>query len=194
MNGVYSVKSNRGMYKVQIQEGSCSCPYFTQSRIPCKHIFSIIQNFKWRWEDLPHSLTESPFMTLDNDILQDEHSDLCVVEEDKSAPFTSTPIPLHQTPGSKLLRLQKQLRDELAKCSAAVFMVDDIAILENVQRKVHSIHSELLSTSSICEKEEELPILKKLGYRVGERQHCYAHRSSHLLRQGSHSCVNCVFS
>ena len=59
------------------------------------HIFSIIQNFKWRWEDLPHSLTESPFMTLDNDILQDEHSDLCVVEEDKSAPFTSTLIPLH---------------------------------------------------------------------------------------------------
>ena len=31
-----------------------------------------------------------------------------------------------------------------------------------------------------------------LGYRVGERQHCYAHRSSHLLRQGSHSCVNCL--
>ena len=47
-------------------------------------------------------------------------------------------------------------------CSAAVFMVDDIAILENVQRKVHSIYSELLSTSSICEKTEELPILKNL--------------------------------
>ena len=56
----------------------------------------------------------------------------------------------------------KRLRDELAKCSAAVFMVDDIAILENVQTKVHSIHSELLSTSSIFEKEEELPILKNL--------------------------------
>jgi len=65
VNGVYSVKSKKGMYKVQIQEGDCSCPYFTQSRIPCKHIFSIIQNFRWRWEDLPHSLTESPFMTLD---------------------------------------------------------------------------------------------------------------------------------
>ena len=101
-------------------------------------------------------------MTLDNHILQHEHSDLCIAEEDKSAPFTSTPVPLHQTPGSKLLRLQKQLRDKLAKCSAAVFMVDDIAILENVQRKVHSIYSELLSTSSICEKTEELPILKNL--------------------------------
>ena len=162
VNGVYSVSSKRGMYKVQIQEGSCTCPYFTQSRIPCKHIFSILHNFKWKWEHLPLSLTESPFMTLDNDILQDEHSDLCIVEEDQSTPFTSTAIPLHQTPGSQLLRLQKQLRDELAKCSAAVFMVDDITILENVKRKVHSIHSELLSTSSICDKAEELPILKNL--------------------------------
>ena len=101
-------------------------------------------------------------MTLDNDILHDEHSDLCIVEEDQSTPFTSTAIPIHQTPGSQLLCLQKQLRDELAKCSAAVFMVDDIAILENVKRKVHTIHSELLSTSSICDKTEELPILKNL--------------------------------
>ena len=85
VNGVYSVKSKKGMYKVQIQEGDCSCPYFTQSRIPCKHIFSIIQNFRWRWEDLPHSLTESPFMTLDSDILpeQDEHLDLPLAEEDE---------------------------------------------------------------------------------------------------------------
>ena len=77
-------------------------------------------------------------------------------------------ILLHQTPGSQLLRLQKQLRDELAKCSAAVFMVDDTAILENVQRKVQSIHSELLSTSSICEKEEELLILKNLMKEVSQ--------------------------
>ena len=32
------------------------------------------------------------------------------------------------------------------------------------------------------------------GCRVGERQHCYAHHSSHLLRQGSHNCVGYVFS
>ena len=41
-------------------------------------------------------------------------------------------------------------------------MVDDIAILENAQRKVHSIHSELLSTSSICDKTKELPFLKNV--------------------------------
>lgn len=77
-------------------------------------------------------------------MLQDEHSDLCIVEEDKLAPFTSTPIPPNQTAGFQLLHLPKKLRDELTKCGAAVFMVDDIIILENVQRKVNSIHSELL--------------------------------------------------
>ena len=150
-NGVYSVKSKRGMYKVQIQEGNCSCPYFTQSRIPCKHMFSIFQNFRRRWEDLPHSLTEGPFMTLDSDIYCRMSIQIYLLQK-RTTQFhntcTSIPIPLHQTPGSRLLHLQKQLRDELAKCSAAVFMVDDITTLENVQSKVHSIHSELLLTSS----------------------------------------------
>ena len=199
VNGVYSVKSKKGMYKVQIQEGDCSCPYFTQSRIPCKHIFSIIQNFRWRWEDLPHSLTESPFMTLDSDILheQDEHLDLPLAEEDKSVPYTSIPLPPHQTAGSQLLRLQKQLRDELAKCSAAVFMVDDITLLENVQRKVHSIHSELLSTSSTRHL-DELPILKNLmkeevaEYRrkakVMARANQLTHRYKKLKRKSNKEC------
>ena len=82
-----------------------------------------------------------------------------IVEEDKLAPFMSTPA---YHPIRQLLHLPKKLRDELAKCGAAVFTVDDITILENVQRKVHSIHPDLLSTSSTCRKAEELPILKHL--------------------------------
>ena len=106
-------------------------------------------------------------------------------------------ILLHQTPGSQLLRLQKQLRDELAKCSAAVFMGDDTAILENVQRKVQSIHSELLSTSSICQKEEELPILKNLMKEVSEyqrkskviaRANQLTHRCKKLKRKSNTGC------
>ena len=34
----------------------------------------------------------------------------------------------------------------------------------------------------------------RLGCQVGERQHCYTHRSSHLLRQAFHNYVACVFS
>ena len=35
---------------------------------------------------------------------------------------------------------------------------------------------------------------QKLGCRVGERQQGDTHRSSHLLRQVSHNCINYVFS
>ena len=162
VSGMYSIRSERGMYRVRIQEGDCSCPYFTQNRIPCKHLFSIFLNFNWRWEDLPLSLNESPFMTLDSSVLQDECTDPPPADEDKLGQSNSTLIPLCQSAGSKLLRLQKQVRDELAKCTAAVFMVDDITMLENVQRKVHDIHSELLTAASTGVQGEELPILKNL--------------------------------
>ena len=139
-------------------------------------------------------------MTLDSDILQDEHSDLPLTEEDNSVPYTCTsiPIPLHQTPGSRLLRLQKQLRDELAKCSAAVFMVDDITALENVQSKVHSIHSELLTSSTKHADDRELPILKNLmkeevaEYRrkakMMVRANQLTHRYKKLKRKSNKEC------
>ena len=85
-------------------------------------------------------------MSLDNDILQDEHSDLRIVEEDKSPSCTSTPIPLHQTPGSQLLSLQKQLRDELAKCSTVpgcVSMPMVPFLLLSLGEKINTSHNSL---------------------------------------------------
>ena len=35
---------------------------------------------------------------------------------------------------------------------------------------------------------------EQLGCQVGEHQHCYAHRSTHLLKQGLHNYVAYVFS
>ena len=97
------------------------------------------------------------------------------------------------------LRLQKQLRDELAKCSAAVFMVDDITALENVQSKVHSIHSELLLTSSTKHADDrELPILKNLmkeevaeyqrKAKVIARANQLTHRYKKLKRKSNREC------
>ena len=147
---------------IRIQEGDCSCLYFTNNRIPCKHLFSIFLHFKWEWEDLPASLTESPFMMLDSSILQDECTNPPPADEEKLSQGNSTPIPLRQSAGSKLLCLQKQVRDELAKCSAAVFMIDNISMLESVQRKVHDIHSELLTAASTGQA-KELPVIKNFA-------------------------------
>ena len=41
---------------------------------------------------------------------------------------------------------------------------------------------------------DELVLVRELGCQVGEHQHCYTHRSSHLLRQDFHNYVACVFS
>lgn len=70
-----------------------------------------------------------------------------------TAAHSSTPIPPHQTAGSKLLCLQKQLRDELAKCTVAVFMIDDIRTLETLKEEVHNIHLELMSAVSSSQTE-----------------------------------------
>ena len=106
-------------------------------------------------------------MTLDNDILQDEHSDLCIVEEDKSAPFTST----LQTPGSKLLHLQKQLRDELAKCSAAVswLMIQPSWKMcrERYTASIHSCYQHLPSVRRGATHSQELN--EGGGVRVSEK-------------------------
>jgi len=57
-------------------------------------------------------------------LLADQRDNTHNDDDSKTAllhPFT--PIPLYQTAGFRLLYLQKQLRDELAKCTAAVLIL-----------------------------------------------------------------------
>ena len=126
---------------------------------PMQTSFSTFLNFKWRWEDLALFLTEHPFLTLDSSALKDECTDPPPAVEDNFVRSNSTPIPLYQSAGSKLLHPQKLVRDELAKSTAGVFMVDDISMLENVQTKARDVHSELLKAASTWQA-EELPIVK----------------------------------
>ena len=162
VKGTYSVKSKNGEYLVTIKEGKCTCPYYTLRQIPCKHMFCILQNFNWTWDDFPSSCTECTHMILDRELdmcisqgdVLAEHQD--IPPNDDSIPFaghSSTSIPPHQTAGSKLFCLQKQLRDELAKCTAAVFMIDDIRTLETLKERIHDIHTELVSAVSLSQTE-----------------------------------------
>ena len=144
-------------------------PYYTLRQIPCKHMFCILQNFNWTWDDFPSSCTECTHIILDRELdmcisqgdVLAEHLD--IPPNDDSIPFvghSSTSIPPHQTAGSKLLCLQKQLRDELAKCTAAVFMIDDIRTLETLKERVHDIHTELVS--AVSSQTEGLTTMKHL--------------------------------
>ena len=156
--GSYRVNSKNGTYIVKIENGTCTCPYYTLRQIPCKHMFCVFQNFGWTWNDLPSSCTECPHMVLDTctETPVDMHND-----PQDILPVTSATIPPYQAAGSKLLAMQKQLRDELAKCTAAVFMIDDLTVLETVQEKVHTIHSELLSAASTSPT-ANLTVMKQL--------------------------------
>ena len=71
-------------------------------------------------------------------------------------------IPLYQPQGTRLLGLQKKNRDTLAKCSAAVFMVDDIDMLEQLNVKINEIYNELVQTISVNNSTGDMPIIKQL--------------------------------
>ena len=74
-DGMFTVtKSQSGSksdddWKVDIHGGTCTCPAFLSSNIPCKHMFPVFHHFpKWSWDNLPKALTNSPHMTLDQNL------------------------------------------------------------------------------------------------------------------------------
>ena len=186
-DGVYTVKSSTGssVYDVNITSGNCSCPYFLQHNIPCKHMFSIFEHTEWSWKNLPLSLTESPHMVLQTSLLKvnqsEPHSvdddtdcvdilagnlDTVIVDHKVGDPTNSdtvlSEIPTYHSTGKMLLNMQKKIRDTLAKCSAAVFMIDDISVLLAINDKVSDIHSELLQMASTNLSSEQIPVMKCL--------------------------------
>ena len=169
-SGEFKVKSGNGTYDVKIMAGSCSCPYFCQERIPCKHMFSIFNHFAWNWSDLPNTLTESAYMTLEIGLLEIDQlscqeldkDDMDDNEMEASYQHPAEEIPLYQPQGTRLLGLQKKSRDVLAKCSAAVFMVDDIDFLEQLHVKINEMYESLVQSISVNNSSGDMPIVKQL--------------------------------
>lgn len=64
--GTYNVKGPGSKeYTVSVSNGHCSCYEFVTKQYPCKHMFAVFAHTQWSWSSLPHSLTESEYMTLD---------------------------------------------------------------------------------------------------------------------------------
>ena len=59
-------------YQVQFGDNdgtptSCQCKARQWSRLLCKHFFAIFKHLpEWKWEKLPRTYRESPFLTLDH--------------------------------------------------------------------------------------------------------------------------------
>jgi len=89
------------------------------------------------------------------------HNDDSKSDSKSTMVHSSIPIPPYQTAGTRILHLQKQLRVELAKCTAAVFIIDDMETLETLKDQVHGIHQQLLSAASTSQT-EGLSTMKQL--------------------------------
>ena len=81
-DGVFTLKSNDKSYVVNIPGGYCECPYFSKTKIPCKHMFAIFSLFseQWSWHDLPCQLTECAYMTLETSLLEQDLVDTIISE------------------------------------------------------------------------------------------------------------------
>ena len=94
----YEIKSKSGgTHTVDICNGVCTCKSFTLQQIPCKHMFVVLSQSNWSWNDLPKSLTNSvnltpevPSFSMD---VKDEEMDEETVP-DMGIPEETIPTPL----------------------------------------------------------------------------------------------------
>ena len=59
--GIFNIKSkDNNVWKTDLTNGTCTCPAFVLTNIPCKHFFAVFYHTPmWNWNDLPSSLTKS---------------------------------------------------------------------------------------------------------------------------------------
>ncbi len=117
-SGVFSVKSERNdiEYKVSLVSPndssvpSCECMDWRRNYLPCKHVLSVIESThnSLGWEDLPLEYRESPYLTLDVNILfktidverPDELIKELQVPDDSSCPMPSVVNSIPATTGT----------------------------------------------------------------------------------------------
>lgn len=132
-SGKFDVASSGGnKWTVIIHDGTCACPAFQSTNIPCKHFFAIFHHYpKWGWKDLPKTLTGSSHMILDDvtDVTEGITIDMDV-DDPPTAHSQSQELPKSVTIGARIYRLQKQIEENLAKCRTLAFLTNDIAALE----------------------------------------------------------------
>ena len=120
------MKSKNGEYMIIIKEGKCTCPtthykyHVNICSASSKILAGLGMTFHLRVQKAHTTLDRELDMHINQGDVVVEHHDIS--PNNDNIPFVghcSTLIPPHQTVSSKLLCLQKQIRDELAKCTAA---------------------------------------------------------------------------
>ena len=174
-NGLFYVqkgsKNGDDKYTVSITEGSCSCPSFQTSKIPCKHMFAIIfQHHKeWQWSTLPEELSNAPHMILD--MSSTKFADPVQTATDHcsnsiESPTISSQIPPHVTSERKLYKLQKEVEEALGHCRTLTFLTNDISALQLTLTEVNKVIN-LLKTAAVIPGGENCPPAFKVLAKAG---------------------------
>lgn len=113
ITGVFSVisETNEQLYNVHFESSkdknipSCECMDWQRNYLPCKHMLAIIQSSsEWGWGNLPVEYRESPYLTLDSDIIFKPVNHIEDEIQDQSMDNSYPPTPcLHEAePGPEM--------------------------------------------------------------------------------------------
>ena len=171
--GVFSVERSSSTqdtcgnpWIVNIPDGTCSCPSFQSSHVPCKHMFAIFHHYPtWSWDDLPATVTTSSHLTLDHEtttqVQQGLTPKICnetemfqdvneasVSLDTSSTPPTTTPLPIRICDGRQVYRLQKKIEETLGQCRTLAFSTSNIPTLETALSDCKRVMETLASAAT----------------------------------------------
>ena len=172
---VHGKNSPEPGYQVNISLGQCSCVYFTLKKIPCKHMFAVFDHYPlWTWHHLPASLTESPYMKLDDihstaerefttagDGTDNQSAD--VNELVPAAEECTQEIPVPTTAGNQIYTMQRKARDALAECISLVFCTTELPTLKAINTEALAMKKVLLEQCSSSKTSNDIPALHLLS-------------------------------
>lgn len=160
-------------YNVLLDNGhgmpSCGCHAWTWTLLPCKHIFAVI-NGRFpgvTWKNIPWSYSNSPFFTLDFDVVSipvsgfvSNEDDLCDEEDvedditDKNVVLSGANLPTcKKTPRSKLKILAIKCRESLSIIQNATYLCQEESTLEHLSVLLNEASSYM---NNMLHKEEGL--------------------------------------
>jgi len=127
---------------------SCTCISFQRTQLLCTHFCAVFRALpNWSFDRVSPLYTQSPLLTLDEEILHSGASSVSTSDVVTSQPTLATPNRL------KLLKSEKQkVRSLLRSVFDMTYRVDDVNMLQNLVTCLEPIHREMSESLSVTDE------------------------------------------
>lgn len=170
--GVYKVQSEQSCdwYSVDLGDKdrfpSCECRSFKSSFLPCKHFFAIFKHTDSSWYSLCPDYINSPYVTLDSDVVSSSQKRLHVKEvTDKSKtvhPVAKDSLDIQSSKmdgeATGVSTLQRVLREKLKILLDLSYLCTDHELLHDASAVIDGLAGKMKCS---VPKEDALPLLSK---------------------------------